>query len=189
MTLKNLGISNRWTLFLDRDGVINHRLVDDYVKTEEEFRFLDGVPEAIASLGKIFGKILVVTNQQGIGKGLMRMADLDRIHQKMLDEVRSCGGTINKIYVCPELSVSRPFCRKPQIGMGLQARKDFPEISFRQSLMAGDSLSDMRFGKRLKMKTVLIGPDNTIARDHPGLVDFWFDSLKDFALAVETEKD
>ncbi|MFP4469619.1 MAG: D-glycero-alpha-D-manno-heptose-1,7-bisphosphate 7-phosphatase [Bacteroidales bacterium] len=189
MTLKSLETSKRWTLFLDRDGVINRRLINDYVKTWEEFDFIRGVPGAVSLLSKVFGKVLVVTNQQGIGKGLMSMADLEAIHRNMLDEINAAGGRIDKIYVCPDLEALRPFCRKPRVGMGLQAKIDFPEISFKHSVMCGDSESDMRFGKRLKMKTVLIHPKNTIALGHPRLVDFWFTSLKDFAMAVDGEKD
>ncbi len=184
MTLKNLGISKSWTLFLDRDGVINRRLVDDYVKSWGEFEFLPGVPEALARFSGQFGHILVVTNQQGIGKGLMSAGELDEIHQNMLNAVKIAGGRIDKIYVCPHLKEQRPFCRKPQVGMGLQARKDFPQIDFKKSVMAGDSVSDLRFGRRLGMKTVLISTGCQIAREHPALVDFCFGSLTEFADAI-----
>ena len=83
-TGKILNIDKSWSLFLDRDGVINTRLVDDYVKCWEDFEFLPGVLEAIKCFNKLFSTIVVVTNQQGIGKGLMKVETLNNIHKKMM---------------------------------------------------------------------------------------------------------
>ncbi|MCF8364694.1 MAG: HAD-IIIA family hydrolase [Bacteroidales bacterium] len=181
MILKTLNISRNWTLYLDRDGVINHRLVDNYVRTPDEFRFFDGVPEAIRIFSEIFDRIIIVTNQQGIGKGLMTVEELNEVHKKMMNDIRAAGGRIDKIYHCAGLKEQRPFCRKPQVGMGLESKKDFPEINFKKSIIAGDSKSDMQFGRRLKMKTILIGEENTIALESPVLIDYWFQSLYHFA--------
>ena len=155
--MKNLSdypIDKSWTLFLDRDGVINRRLLDDYVKRWDEFEFLPGVKEAIAKLSRIFGRVVIVSNQQGIGKGLMTEKDLDHIHSMMVHEIEEAGGRIDAIYHCPELKEKNPECRKPKPGMALQAQKDFPEIDFEKSVMIGDSESDIEFGKRLGMLTV-----------------------------------
>jgi histidinol-phosphate phosphatase family protein len=184
MISKSLHISKKWSLFLDRDGVINRRLVDDYVKRPEDFVFEPGAPEAIKIFGELFGRIVVVTNQQGIGKGLMTSETLDKIHRYMLLQIENAGGRIDGIYYCPELRTKNPFCRKPQVGMALKARKDFPDINFKKSIMAGDSKSDMQFGKRLNMKTVLIGTNAEIAKQHPELVDFWFPTLLQFAKSL-----
>jgi histidinol-phosphate phosphatase family protein len=184
MILKTLNISKEWSLFLDRDGVINRRIVGDYVKDPKEFIFLDGVVDAIRTFTTTFGRIVVVTNQQGIGKGLMTHEELNEIHNHMSAEISKGGGRIDKMYYCPELARQNPFRRKPNIGMALHAKKDFPEINFRKSIMAGDSKSDLEFGKRLKMKTVLIGDNNTIARRFPKLVDFWFPSLAEMAKQI-----
>lgn len=184
MTLKTLNISRNWSLYLDRDGVINQRLIDNYVHTPDEFLFTREAPEAIRIFAGVFNRIVVVTNQQGIGKGLMSKDELDLVHQHMLAGVKAAGGRIDKVYYCPLLRTQNPFCRKPQVGMALESRKDFPEINFKKSVIAGDSKSDMQFGKRLKMKTVLIGSDNLIARENPKLVDFWYPSLHDFALGL-----
>ena len=187
MILKNLNISKAWTLFLDRDGVINRRLVDDYVKSWDEFEFLEGVPEALRIFSEIFGKIIVVTNQRGIGRGLMTKETLMGIHQRMVQEIAHAGGRIDSVYFCPDLKDSGSFCRKPQVGMGLRAKKDFPDIRFKKSLMAGDSVSDLEFGKRLGMKTVLIDKSLLIARRHPLLTDYRFDSLITFAHVLKKE--
>ncbi len=170
-----------WTLFLDRDGVLNKRLPADYVKKPEEFIWEDGALDGLAILGELFETIVVVTNQQGIGKRLMTEDDLEKIHSKLLNEARDKNGRIDKIYHSPALSESQNFFRKPAIGMGLLAKKDFPNIQFKKSIMAGDTISDMLFGRRLKMKTVLISPGNSEAREHSRLIDWCFKSLLDFA--------
>lgn len=175
-----------WTLFLDRDGVINHRLENDYVKSPDGFLFLEGVLESIAYFSAIFGKIIVVTNQQGIGKGLMTVAQLDLIHDKMLNEVKHAHGRIDKVFFCPDLEASGSFNRKPMIGMGLMAKRHFPEIQFRRSIMVGDSISDMCFGTRLKMHTVLIASDTVLARSNMHYIDYCFQSLPEFSGFLRT---
>ena len=159
--MSTLNIDKSWSLFLDRDGVINEKLENDYVKTWDEFRFKDGALEAIAGLGKIFGQVFVVTNQRGVGLGLMTEEQLCEIHEKMVTDVIRASGTIHKIYYCIEIDSSAE-CRKPNIGMGLKAKIDFPEIDFSKSVMIGDSISDMEFGKGLGMKTVFIGSKSEI---------------------------
>lgn len=173
-----------WTLFLDRDGVINIRPHNDYVKALSEFQFLDGVEESVASLSEVFGRIIVVTNQQGIGKGLMQTRDLDQIHEYMVEKLQKSGGRIDKVYYCGDLKNSGSFYRKPAIGMALNAIKDFPDIFLTKSVMVGDTLTDMIFGKRLKMVTVLIDSDMVLARKNPRLIDLRFHSLRDFAATI-----
>lgn len=177
MTLKDLNINNSWTLFLDRDGVINKKLDNDYVKHWIEFEFLDGAIDALKKLSGIFGKIVVVTNQQGIGKGLYRVEDLELIHKNMLYEISYHGGRIDKAYFSPYLDAEKHPTRKPGTGMGLNAKQDYPEIDFSKSIIVGDSMSDMEFGKALGMKTAYISKD---AKTHIN-VDFNFKSLLEFS--------
>jgi histidinol-phosphate phosphatase family protein len=184
MSLKDLPIDKNWTLFLDRDGVINLRLPGDYVKTPEKFQMLPGVAGAIQMLGERFGRIIVVSNQQGVGKGLMTAEDLEKVDQKMHSLIAETGGRLDAVFYAPMLAKERHIMRKPRIGMGLAARKKFPEIQFKQSMIAGDSLSDMQFGKCLGMKTVLINETNLIATKIPKLVDYYYQSLEDFALEI-----
>jgi len=153
-------IDASWTLFLDRDGVINQKRDNDYVKTIEEFVFLPGAVQAIDALSHLFGRVVIVTNQQGIGKGLMTDDDLTDIHNHMLSQIEAHNGKIDKVYYCSELAHTNPACRKPNTGMALQAQADFPEIDFSKSVMVGDSDSDMEFGKRLGMHCVRIGNDD-----------------------------
>lgn len=179
-TLLNFRNTNDLTLFLDRDGVINIRLVDDYVKSPADFHFAEGFLSGLASISRFFKQIIVVTNQQGIGKGLMTVEDLNIIHRHLLKEVEDSGGRIDKIYFCPDLKSSGSLNRKPEVGMALKARHDFPDINFRNSIMVGDSLTDLEFGRKLKMKTVYI--DNGDLTSLPcHLADYRFKSFSDFA--------
>ena len=176
MTLKDLNITKDWTLFLDRDGVINKKLDNDYVKHWIEFEFLEGVFEALKKLDSVFGKIVVVTNQQGIGKGLYRTEDLELIHKNMLYEINYLGGRIDKVYFSPYLNSLNHPTRKPRIGMALQAQKDFPEIDFSKSIIVGDSLSDMEFGRNAGMKTAFISEE----KKKDERIDMQFSSLSEF---------
>lgn len=153
-------IDKNWTLFLDRDGVINKKRDNDYVKSTEELELLPGAIEAIAGLSNIFGRLLVVTNQQGIGKKLMTTKHLSEIHQVIIQEVESKGGHIDAVYHAPQLAAENSPMRKPQIGMALQAQEDFKEIDFERSIMIGDSPSDMQFAKNAKMKAISIGVED-----------------------------
>jgi len=164
-------------LFLDRDGVLNVLHPNDYVKTPDELEILPGVAEALALCRKQFDHIFIVTNQQGIGKGLMTETDLEAIHRKLLNAI----GPIDRIYHCPELERAHSFRRKPNIGMALQARRDYPDVRLKESVMVGDSKTDMLFGRRAGMTTVLVGNNSTVATDQPYLVDYHYSSLFDFA--------
>lgn len=178
--LKNI-LKGNWTLFLDRDGVINERIPDNYVMTPDQFIFLPGVLDAFRIFNSIFRKIFVVTNQQGIGRGLMRISDLNKVHDYMLSEVAKSGGRIDRVYYSPDLKNSGSFWRKPSVGMGLAARKDFPEIRFKECVMAGDTASDILFGKRLGMITIFIGDDIKEKKASRELLDYAFHDLISFA--------
>lgn len=166
-----------WTLFLDRDGVINRRLPGHYVTHWETFEWIPGVLPAIAAFSRLFGRIVVVTNQQGIGKGLMSEKQLAEIHQHLVKSVVAAGGRIDAVYYCPHLSTDNCGCRKPLGGMALSAQADFPEIDFSQSVMAGDTASDIQFGQNLGMITALIGSEDT----SPWMPQYRFKSLAEMA--------
>lgn len=152
-------IDKSWTLFLDRDGVINVRLVDDYVKKIDEFEFLPGALDAFKIFAEKFGRIIIVTNQQGVGKGLMTMDDVEKVHLSMLNEMESRQGRVDGIYICPQLKSDPDNFRKPSPRMAFMAQHDFPEIEFEKSIMIGDSNSDIEFGKNAGMYTILIGDE------------------------------
>lgn len=148
--------------------------------------FIEGVRESLAVFNGIFKNIFIVTNQQGIGKGIMSVSELEAIHQKMMEEIELSGGRIDKIYFCSDLATSGSMYRKPNIGMALMAKKEFPRLSLKQSFMAGDSLSDMKFGKRAGMKTVFIHSDLSLVRKHFRDIDFHFPDLLTFSNTLKT---
>lgn len=175
-------IDKTWTLFLDRDGVINRRPFEDYVKKWEEFEFLPGVLSAIDIFSGIFNRIIIVTNQQGIGKNLMTKEELHAVHSKMISEIENTGGKVDAIFHCPDLATKPVTCRKPGIKMAEWAKVRFPEIDFTKSIMAGDTISDMQFGQNAGMTTILIG--NSEKDINNKLFVKQFDSLFDFASAI-----
>jgi D-glycero-D-manno-heptose 1,7-bisphosphate phosphatase len=176
-------IGKNWTLFLDRDGVINFENSGTYVRNWSEFIFFPHTPEHIAYFNKRFHRLIITTNQRGITKGLMSLADLEDIHTHMLDEIGKKGGKIDRIYVCTDLDPSSP-CRKPNPGMAIEAAQDFPDIDLRKSLMVGNNISDMLFGRNVGMKTVFLkttNPDVLLPQD---AIDLVFNNLDEFARAL-----
>jgi D-glycero-D-manno-heptose 1,7-bisphosphate phosphatase len=149
------------TVFLDRDGVINHkRAENDYVKSCPEFEFLPEVKEARKLLKENGVSVIVTTNQRCVCRGLITEADLQCIHEQMQAELGKAGISIDAIYYCPH-EQGCCNCRKPPIGMFLQAKKDFPDIDFTTSTVIGDSLSDMEAGTRLDCRTILAADNHT----------------------------
>ena len=139
-------------LFLDRDGILNKHLLGDYVRNWSMWEWLPGVLDAMPLLAKRFRRIFIVTNQQGVGKGLMTQADLDDVHRHMLSDIEAAGGRIDRVYVCTDLESTHSPNRKPEIGMALQAQRDFPEVDFHRSVMVGDSKSDELFAQKSGMR-------------------------------------
>jgi len=180
--IRKWGIDHSWTLFLDRDGVINQKINDDYVRQWSEFYFIDGFLDAIPILTKTFKRLAIVTNQRGIGRGLMTADDLALIFENLQKEFQKLGGNIDAFYHCPHDYSAKCSCRKPKIGMGLQARADFPDLDFRKALIVGDSISDMEFGKKLGMKTVFVtNREGRDVRKYSNFIDASFDDVKHFA--------
>lgn len=173
-------IDNTWTLFLDRDGVINIESVGSYITSWSEFNYHKGVPEAISSLSKIFGTIVIVSNQRGVGRGIMSVDALREINTNLRASLEEYGGRIDKIYNCTAVS-DEDRNRKPNTGMGLQAQEDFPSIDFKRSIMVGNSMSDMEFGKRLSMHTIFLTTKHDPVSLPNDLIDEQYPSLHDWA--------
>jgi D-glycero-alpha-D-manno-heptose 1-phosphate guanylyltransferase len=176
-------IDEEWTLFLDRDGVINYEKKDDYIRNWQEFKFYEGAKDALKIFAKKFGTIIVVSNQRGIGKGLMTEEELATIHQNMQREIEAAGGRIDGIYYCTAVD-SKAVYRKPNPGMAFSAKKDFPGTDLSRSIIAGNKPSDMLFGKYGGMYSVFIAsthPETPFP--HPN-IDLRFDSISNFAKAL-----
>jgi histidinol-phosphate phosphatase family protein len=142
------------TVFLDRDGVIN-RNRDDYVKCVSEFEFLPGAKDALRKLNKAGFRVVVISNQQGVGKGLISHEDLDEINRQFVEGVAESGGRIDGIYYCPHLSIENCDCRKPATGLLERAscELDFP---LREAILVGDAASDIEAGKRSGCWTIAV---------------------------------
>ena len=175
MDWKNI-IDEGWTLFLDRDGVINVRIIDGYVTKIEEFEFLPNVIEALKIFKNKFKHIIVVTNQQGVGKGIMKFEDVEDVHRFMIQQVADNDVKIDKVYFCPQLKSVPDNYRKPSPKMAYFAQSDFPDIDLSKSIMIGDMNSDVEFGRNAGMKTIFVG-DNEL-KITP---DDRFETLYDFA--------
>jgi histidinol-phosphate phosphatase family protein len=181
--LKN--IDSSWTLFLDRDGVINEERLGKYVLNWNDFLFTDGALDAFKIFAQKFERIIIVTNQRGVGKGLMTENDLADIHKEMQKEVDAAGGRIDKIFYCTDLDATC-FNLKPNPGMAFQATKEFPDIDLNKSIMVGNKPGDMQFGRAAGMFTVFITSTNPAQPfPHPD-IDFIFSSLSEFARAIES---
>ena len=169
-------VDKSWTLFLDRDGVINDEKHIDYINSWEEFSFFKGTLEAIRILSQMFGHVFVVTNQRGVSRGRTKIEDLQIIHKNMVEEISRAGGRIDKIYFCTDMESSSPN-RKPNPGMGLAAKAEFPQIDFSKSVMIGNTLSDMEFGRNLGVAINIFLPTTTHLKDQNPLADLIFPDL------------
>lgn len=155
------------TIFLDRDGVVNKKMPEgQYVRSWGEFHLLPGVPEAIARLNQSGLRVVVVSNQRGIARNLYTASDVETIHSELQNLLASHGARVDAFYICPH-DDGECNCRKPLPGMFEQAVAEFRDISPTTSAMIGDSLSDMEFGARLGMKTILI--ERSPGRQDPGI--------------------
>ncbi len=180
-------IDDTWTLFLDRDGVINHEKHKDYIHTWNEFKFYDGVTDAMKIFAETFHRIVLVTNQRGVGKGVTKAEDLAMMHENMLAEIKKNGGRLDAIYFCPDLDDNSPN-RKPNPGMGLQAIAQFPDIIPSKSIMVGNTLSDMEFGRNLGCYTVFLPTTRPEVLLNDVRIDATFPTLLAFAQYLALER-
>lgn len=146
MKLSDVHITPYSTVLLDRDGTLNVHLVGDYVKRPDELELIPGAPEAVAAMTKAGKHVYIITNQRGIGKGLMTEDDLAAIHRRMLDAVEQAGGHIDGIYYATAVDKTDPQ-RKPQTGMWQQLLRDHPEVNPATTLMIGDGDVDEAFAR------------------------------------------
>lgn len=128
-------------LFLDRDGVICENRAD-YVRSWDQFCFLPGALDAVATLTRAGYRLIVVTNQSMVGRGLAPRAELDQIHRLMCAEIERAGGRITDILVCDHHPEAGCPCRKPRPGLLLQACERHG-ISPASAVMVGDHVDDV----------------------------------------------
>jgi D-glycero-D-manno-heptose 1,7-bisphosphate phosphatase len=160
--------------FLDRDGVINRKAREgEYVTSWEDVQILPGVSEAIASLNHAGFRVIVVSNQRCVAKGLITIADLEILHQRICGVLAGAGATIDAVYYCPHEKEPVCRCRKPAPGMLLDAARDH-KIDMSASWMIGDSRADIEAGRAAGCKTALV-----VANDVSTKEDLTATSLRD----------
>jgi D-glycero-D-manno-heptose 1,7-bisphosphate phosphatase len=172
---------NLRTVFLDRDGVLNEKAPEgNYVACWEQFRVLPGVPQAIARLNRAGLRVIVVTNQRGIARGLYTLEDVEAIHARFAELLAQHGAHVDAFLICPH-EAGECNCRKPLTGLFDQAIARFPDVTAAESVMIGDSAADMEFGRRLGMATIWIAPHpghrKTGANTAEMTADLWFASI------------
>lgn len=148
-------MSSRPAIFIDRDGVINRRLPGDYVRSWEQFHFLWGARAGLRLLREAGYALIVITNQRGIGRGLMSEADLAIVHEKMQAELARAGAGVDAIFHCPHDLAAGCDCRKPRPGLIERARERFA-LDLARSWVVGDSLSDLEAGRAVGVPGLLV---------------------------------
>ncbi|MBL8874778.1 MAG: HAD-IIIA family hydrolase [Phycisphaerae bacterium] len=144
------------TVFLDRDGTINTRLIGDWIVRSEQFELLPGAGEALAKLSRAGLRLIVITNQRGIELGLFDEAQLARVHERMAALLVPFGVELDGVYFSAAGKGPRT---KPEAGMLFDAKRDFPAIEFSRSVMIGDAVRDIQAGAKAGCRTVLIADE------------------------------
>lgn len=146
-------------LFLDRDGVINRKAPEGhYIGRWQDFHVLPGVESAIAVLNRSGRRAIVVSNQRGVALGRYSTADVESLHQQLQQHLAAHGAYLDGFYYCPH-DKNECVCRKPKTGLFEQAFRDFPEASAANSLVIGDSISDIEAARTLGMPSIFIQGD------------------------------
>ena len=145
-------------IILDRDGVINHES-KEYIKTPDEWRPLPGSLEAIARLNKAGHRVVVATNQSGVGRGYYSLEMMHKIHEHMQRTLLSVHGHLDGVYYCPHTPNDHCACRKPKPGMLLEIAEQYPD-DFNEAIFVGDSLRDLQTAQAVEIKPVLVKTGN-----------------------------
>ena len=141
-------------IVLDRDGVINHDS-DQFIKSPDEWRAIPGSVEAIARLNHAGYRVVVATNQSGVGRGLFGMTTLTDIHDKMFKSLHQVGGRIDAVFYCPHAADSNCDCRKPKPGMLQQIGVRFG-VDLDQVPVVGDGLRDLQAAAAIGARPILV---------------------------------
>lgn len=149
-------------VFLDRDGVINRRIVGGYVTRWSEFGFVPGAIEGIVRLSAHQGPIIVVSNQAGVGKGLVAVSELADITRRFVGTIEQRGGRIDGVYYCPHTPADECDCRKPRPGLLLEAQRDW-HVDMALSVLLGDSDSDSAAARAAGCRFILVPDESSLA--------------------------
>jgi len=170
-------------LFLDRDGTIN--VEKHFIKDPDDLELIPGAAQSIREAKEIGLKVIVVSNQSGVARGIMTEEDVNRVNDKLLDLLEAEHAAVDAIYYCPHYSDddSGCLCRKPNTGMFERAKNEH-DIDLGNSVMAGDRLSDIEAGKRIGAATMLVltGYGSTVQNQwnvKPDIIDIVVPTLYD----------
>lgn len=150
-------------VFLDRDGTLNHD--PGYLSDPEKLVLLPGVPEGLRRLGELGLELIVISNQSGIGRGLMSEADVRKVHNRINELLQLHSVSITGFYFCPHHPDTGCLCRKPGTELIEAAAQDHG-IDLRWSFVVGDKDSDIQMGKRVGCRTILLGGEKSPLADH-----------------------
>ncbi len=140
-------------VFLDRDGTINIEV--DYLKNIKDLRLIRDAAKAISFLNQNKIKVIIVTNQSGISRGLFSIDDLENVHNELKRRLRRKGAYIDAIYYCPHHPDEECLCRKPKDGMFRQAAKDF-DLKLNKCYVIGDKLTDIKVANNISAMGILV---------------------------------
>jgi heptosyltransferase II len=143
------------TVFLDRDGTLNYD--PGYLKIAADLKLLAGVGPALARLKKVGAKLVVVTNQSGVGRGILTLKDLEAIHARLQGLLEQEDVALDAIYFCPHHPDDGCRCRKPNVGMVERAVSEL-QLDFRRFYLIGDHARDIQLAHRVGAKSVLLTP-------------------------------
>ncbi len=153
-------------VFIDRDGVLNRKMPEGvYVSEWRQVEWLPGAEEAVARMNRARLTVILVTNQRGVALGRVTEPQLEEIHAKMQSHLALHGASLDAIYYCPH-DRGQCTCRKPETGLFEAALERYKEANEHNSLVIGDSISDIQAGKRLGMRTIFLRGEAT--RQKPG---------------------
>lgn len=141
-------------IFLDRDGVIIENR-EHYVRCWDDVAFIPGALTALKRISSSSYRIIVVTNQSAVGRGLITFEQAESINRRIKFVVSAAGGRIDALYLCPHTPQDQCDCRKPLPGMLLQAAEEL-RINLSQSFMIGDALSDLMAGKAANVRETIL---------------------------------
>ena len=180
------------TVFLDRDGVLNADS-PNYIRSLNDVRIQSGVPDAIRTLSDEGKRLIVISNQAGIGKGLLSVEDAEAIFDKIIEEVESAGGKITARYYCPHKVEDKCDCRKPKTGLFRQAVKDHG-VRLERSVFVGDGFGDAVAAKTLHIPFYLVaqgwGPETRRKCDEADIPYIYVSDLEEAVeLILESEDD
>jgi heptosyltransferase-2 len=142
-----------YTIFLDRDGTLNHD--PGYIRSPDQFELFPGVAQALAKLVRAGAKLIVVTNQSGVARGLFSIGELEAIHAKLTRLLGEAGAPLDALYVCPHHPDDSCRCRKPKTGLIDQAVRE-RAVDLTRSYLIGDHGRDMELAKRVGSRSILV---------------------------------